>query len=68
MKGKGIMTLAKALTGKSHYVRRKTWLNIMLSNCNGIIYIHTGVNDPLGRLWHPTVMDIAATDWVEVNR
>jgi hypothetical protein len=58
------MTISRAFASKARHIKRKGWGSIFLSHCNGTIYIHSGVNDPIGRDWHPTVNDLIATDWI----
>lgn len=62
----GIMTISNALLnlcfGKK-YIRRKSWSGTFISVCNGVLYIHSHANDPLGREWRPTFEDLTQKDW-----
>jgi hypothetical protein len=51
------------------FLKRKAWEStVRISQCNGTLYIHSHMNDPLGREWKPTVEDLTRNDWVALKR
>jgi hypothetical protein len=51
------------ITDRKNYLRRKAWNGIFIEVCNDVLYIHSGLNDPLGREWKPIRLDLIQTDW-----